>query len=165
MNRFDPYDAYRYDENFVLRVPLTLSIIMFWSAHHLLMLVGSGLSNSGEVFGSVVNHVNSWPFLISDIPGLLVLFARLNRVPEAGRFVRSIWRHGIAFLVAGIALSSLAAIHRYGRELLDFEQIGCWVIVINIVTTIYLLTAPRVKDVFSDFPAPEKSDHPSQGTS
>ena len=157
MKRFDPYDAYRYDENFCLRVPLPLSVIMFWSAHHLLMLLGAGLSNSGEVFGSVASYGKSWQFLVSDIPGLLVIFARFNRAPGAGNFVRKIWRHGSVLLVTSIALASLALLHRYRSQLLDFEQIGCWMLGINIITMFYLLTAPQIKEIFADFPEPSDS--------
>ena len=157
MPQTDPFDPFRYDDHGVLRVPLSLTIMMFWSAHHILMLILAGLSNSGDVFGSVLSYGSAWPYFVSDVPGLLVLFARLNRTPHASATVRTIWKHGIALLVLGMSLATTITVTLYGNRLFSVDEIAFWATVVNCVATVYLLFSPEVRDVFSEFPSPSGS--------
>lgn len=150
----DPYDAYRYDHNFVLRVSPLLYLIIFWSIHHTLLLALSAFSNSGEVFGAAVDYAASVPMLISDIPGVMVLAARINRSPDAGAKVRWLWRHGIKFLVLGLSVSTIATFNAYHQRIANSDNPEFWIIAANLVIIAYLVLSRRVREIFADFPSP-----------
>ena len=149
------YDLYCYDENLVLRVPPLLSAAIYWSIHHVFLLILGASSNSGEVFGLVLNYSGSALFLISDLPGVLVLFARLNRMPDAGANVRWIWRHGLVLLMVGLSMSTVVTFYYYYREIVEFENPGFFIVTANFCIFLYLLFSHYVRDVFADFPNKE----------
>ena len=146
------YDLYSYDENLVLRVPPLLIAAIYWSIHHVFLLVLGASSNSGEVFGLVLDYSGSALFLISDVPGVLVLFARINRTSDAGAKVRWIWHHGLALLVLGLSMSAAATSYYYHREIVNIENPGFFLLIADVGIVLYLLFSRRVKDVFADFP-------------
>ena len=149
------YDLYSYDENLVLRVPPLLIAAIYWSIHHVFLLALGASSNSGEVFGLVLDYSGSALFLISDMPGALVLFARINRTPEAGVRVRWIWRHGLSLLVFGVSMSAAATSYYYQKEIINLESPGFFLLIADLGIVIYLLFSRRVRDVFADFPQAE----------
>ena len=149
------YDLYSYDENLVLRVPPLLIAAIYWSIHHVFLLVFGASSNSGEVFGLVLDYSGSALFLISDIPGALVLFARINRTTEAGVRVRWIWRHGLILLVLGVSMSAATTSYYYHQEIVNFENPGFFLLIADVGVVLYLLFSRRVRDVFADFPRPD----------
>ena len=151
------YDLYCYDENLVLRVPPLLVAAIYWSIHHVFLLVLGASSNSGDVFGLVLDYSGSALFLLSDFPGALVLFARLNRMPDAGARVRWIWRHGLMLLVVGLSMSTTVTFYYYYRDIVEFESPGFFMVTANCCIICYLLFSRYVRDVFADFPSKESS--------
>jgi hypothetical protein len=151
---YNPFDAYRYDDNFVLRVSPFLWLIIIWSIHHTLLLALGAFSNSGQVLGAAVDYAASAPLLVSDIPGAMVLVARMNRSPDAGEKIRWLWRHGVKFLVLGLSISAVATLNTYRQEVTDPENPAFWIVAATLGFIAYLLLSRRVREIFADFPSP-----------
>lgn len=154
----NPFDAYRYDDNFALRVSPLLWLIIIWSTHHTLLLAMSSLAKSGYVFGVARDYAASVPMLLSDIPGAIVLFTRLNRSPEAGAKIRWLWRHGIKFLVLGLSISTIVTVYSYQQKIANPENPVFWIVAANVGFIAYLLLSRRAREIFADFPSPVQPD-------
>jgi len=152
--KHDSFDAYHYDANFVLRVSPLLWLIIIWSIHHTLLLALGAFSNSGEVFGAVLDYAASMPMLISDIPGAIVLVARINRSPAAGARIRWLWHHGITFLILGLSLSTAATFNSYRLGIVNPENPGFWIVAANLGLIAYLALSRHAREIFADFPSP-----------
>lgn len=150
----NPFDAYRYDDNFALRVSPLLWLIIIWSNHHTLLLAMSSLAKSGYVFGVAKDYAASVPMLMSDIPGAIVLFARINRSPEAGAKIRWLWRHGIKFLVLGLSISTIVTVYSYQQKIANPESFAFWIVAANLGFIAYLVLSRRAREIFADFPSP-----------
>lgn len=150
----NPFDAYRYDDNFALRVSPFLWLIIIWSIHHTLLLVLSSLSKSGYVFDLAKDYAASATMLMSDIPGAIVLIARLNRSPGAGPKIRWLWCHGTKFLIVGLSISTAATFIAYQQKISNPESFAFWVVAANLGSIAYLLLSRRAREIFADFPSP-----------
>lgn len=153
----NPFDAYRYDDNFVLRVSPTLWLIIIWSIHHALLLSLAAFSNSGQVFGAVLDYAASLPLLMSDIPGVMVLAARLNRKPDAGTKIRWLWSHGIELLILGLSISITATVNAYRQELASPDNPAFWIVAVNLGVIAYLVWSRGIREIFADFPSPTEA--------
>lgn len=158
----NPYDAYRYDANFALRVSPLLWLIILWSNHHVLLLVMSSLAKSGYVFDVAKDYAASATMLVSDIPGAIVLIARLNRSPGAGPKIRWLWRHGIKFLVLGLSISAVATFIAYPQKIANPESFAFWVVAANLGSIAYLVLSRRAREIFADFPLPIQNTEDSK---
>lgn len=151
----NPFEAYRYDSNFALKVTPLLWLIIIWAIHHTLLLAMSSLAKSGYVFGLISNYAASAPMLISDIPGAIVLFARLNRSPDAGAKIRWLWQHGIKFLLLGLLLGTIAIFIKYPPQLIaNPEKFVFWITAANLGFIAYLISSRQAREIFADFPSP-----------
>ena len=150
----NPFDGYRYDNNLALRVTFLLWLIFFWSCHHVLLLALAAFSKDGEVFHMAKEYAYSWPLLISDLPGVIVLLVCLRRTPEAGAKLRWLWHQGTKFLVVGLAISTAAMFQSHQQEITDLENYYCWITVVNVAIIAYLLISRRAREIFADFPVP-----------
>ena len=157
--KIDLDDIYRYDENFVLRVPPLLSAAIYWSIHHVFLLILAAASNSGEVFGLALDYGGSVLFLLSDLPGGLVLFARLNRTPDAGRTIRWIWHHGLLLLIVGLGAGTAVTLKLYYRDVIGFENPGFFMVAANCCVVLYLLCSKQARNVFADFPKQQQEQN------
>lgn len=163
--KHNPYDAYRYDANFALKLTPLLWLIIIWSTHHTLLLAMSALAKSDYVFDLVRNYAASVPMLMSDIPGAIILITRLNRSPEAGAKIRWLWRHGIKFLVLGLSISTVATFQHYQQEITNPENTVFWIEATNLGFIAYLIWSRQAREIFADFPSPDlaaKDDKPAQ---
>lgn len=156
------HNGYRYDDNLVLRVSPPLWLVIFWTTHHILLIIFASLSKSGDVFGMVMEYASSKPLLASDIPGALVLMASVKRTPEAGSAIRWIWNHGKWLLALSLSISMAVTIYLHMEDIAAIEKPTPWVLVINTLFGFYVMKSRWVKDIFSDFPQPatqvQKSD-------
>jgi len=149
------FDAYRYDANFALKVTPLLWLIIIWSIHHSLFLAMSSMAKSGYVFGVARDYAASVPMLLSDIPGAIVLFTRLNRSPGAGAKIRWLWHHGIKFLILGLLLSTMATFSHYPVKIIaNPENFVFWIAAANIGFIAYLSLSRQAREIFADFPSP-----------
>ena len=159
--KHNPYDAYRYDENFVLKINFLIIVIIVWSIHHLLLLLLAAASNSSEVFGAARDYAGYVPFVFSDVPGIIVLSASVNRTPSAGEKIRWVWANAAKILMLGLLISTAATIRFYKQEqqsILSLECLGFWVVLLNFVFVLYLYFSRQVKELFADFPLSEQEE-------
>lgn len=151
------YSPYAYDENLVLRVPPQLWLIIFWSVHHLLLIL-LGAFSSGDILKSALEYGGYFPILISNAPGVVVIGARMNRLPDAGARTRWLWNKGRLILAVGLILQigTMVAIH--GEPVLDIENTISWAIGVTLLLLLVLLGSRHIADTFSDFPPPNPVD-------
>lgn len=155
--KHDPFNAYRYDANFALKVSPFLWLIIFWSCHHVLLLALSAVSKSGDVFALMADYAASVPLLVSDIPGAMVLVASINRSPDAGKKIRWLWHHGIKFLVLGLFISTTATFNSYQQGIANPENLAFWIVAANLGIIAYLILSRRAREIFADFPSPDQA--------
>lgn len=153
-----PYPPSCYDEKFHLRVSPLLWISILWSIHPLLLLVLGVFSKSGEIAQSVGSYASNMPSLVSCLPGLLVLFALMNRGPKAGSRVRWIWRKGRSLLGIGLCMQLGTLLVLHWKELSDQEVAMLFGLAISIGLLVALLVSRYSKDLFADFPSPETAE-------
>jgi hypothetical protein len=146
-----------YDENFHLRVSPLLWLILLWSTHHVLALGVALFANSGEIFKSAMDYAYNVPSLASNLPGALVLFARINRSPLAGDRVRWIWRNGTTLLASGLGLQIGVLAFMQAKKLAEFDEAMIASLAASAVLLVALLASSYVKDVFADFPSKDEA--------
>lgn len=147
-----------YDEKYHLRVSPLLWLVIVWSTHHLLVLALATFSNSGEIFGTALKYSYNLPTLLSDVPGALVLFARVNRTPVAGGRTRWIWRNGRLLLALGLCAQIGTLLSLRWKEIADLDEATLALLCVNVALLAALLASRYIKDVFADFPAPETAE-------
>lgn len=146
-----------YDENLHLKVSPLLWLIILWSTHHVFGLGIAVFANSGEIFRSAVDYAYNVPSLVSDLPGVLVLIARMNRTPVAGARVRWIWRNGRALLGLGLGMQIGTLVFIHGKKLSDIDEAMIASLLASAGLLCALLISSYIKDVFADFPATEEA--------
>lgn len=155
--KHNPSDAWRYDANFALKVSPFLWLIILWSCHHALLLALGAVSKSGDVFALMADYAYSVPLLISNIPGVIVLAARINRTPHAGAKTRWLWHHGITLLVLGLSISTVVTVYVYQQKIADPENFVFWMVAVNLGFIAYLVLSRRARAIFADFPSPTQA--------
>ena len=125
---------------------VTLPIVLGFSA------LGGGSSDIAAFVGGFISVENLLPSLIA----ALVLCALVRRAPPGSRAIRWIWAHGRMLLAVSaggdfLLLGAAAASH-WGQ---DGEVTGSLVLAasMDLYFLAYVLSARRVRDAFSDFPA------------
>jgi hypothetical protein len=144
-----------YDEKFHLRVSPLLWLVILWSTHHVLALGVAAMANSGEIFSAAMKYAYNLPSLLSDIPGVLVLFARMNRSPVAGDRIRWVWRNGRALLALGLCMQLGAVVMLRWKAIAELDETTLATLCVTAVLLAALLASRYIKDVFADFPLPE----------
>jgi len=157
MLEFKRYKPGHFHDDATLKVSPLVWLILIYLSRHLLVLMLGGLTTftgarSGLDTSGLSILYSSPAFLPASLPSLLVLAARLRRVPSAGALVRWIWRGGRYWLIAaaGIDLIVLSAHWWTGWfEATQMQVVGAFV---DTYIIAYLIRSKRVTDLFSDFP-------------
>lgn len=152
-----PYPPGCYDEKFHLRVSPLLWMSILWSIHPLLLLVLGAFSNSGQIAQAVGSYASNMPSMLSCLPGVLILFALMNRGPAAGSRVRWIWHKGRTLLGIGLCMQLATLLVLHWKELSGLEGTMLVSAAISIGLLLALLASRYSKDLFADFPSPEAS--------
>lgn len=147
-----------YDEKFHLRVSPLLLLVIIGSTHHLLVLALATFANSGEIFTAAMKYAYNWPSLLSDVPGALVLLARVNRSPAAGGRTRWIWRNGRLLLALGLCAQIGALLYLRWKEIANLDEATLALLCVNVALLVAMLASRYIKDLFADFPAPEAAE-------
>lgn len=150
-----PYPPSCYNETLNLRVPFFLWLIIFWSIHHALFLALGAGSKSPTVTGMATSYALDPYALLSNLPGLLVLGARINRRPEAGSRTRWIWQKGRTILILGLFTQLGTLLFRHWKETVTHDGFTLIILSVTVGALILLFGSRRIKDVFDDFPSPE----------
>lgn len=147
------YSHIAYDANFVLKVPLHLWAIIIWSVHHCMLIVLGGLS-SGDILKSALEYGGHFPLLMSNLPGLVVIAARMNRHPEAGVRTRWVWNNGRMLLAAGLGMQLAAILAVHGMAIVEMGGPIPWAFATTLLLLFMLLKSQYIAETFADFPAP-----------
>lgn len=150
-----PYPPSCYDVNLSLRVSPLLWLIIIWSIHHVLFLALGVGSKSAEVTGMAVGYALDPYKLLSNLPGLLVLGARMNRRPEAGSRTRWIWQKGRLLLMVGLSMQIGALFLRNWKEISNLNGTMLLTLCATAGSLILLFGSRHIKDIFDDFPSPD----------
>ena len=141
------YELSDFANDGTLKISLPIWLTSAFLARHILLLLMGGLSSfvmrGGGIDTDSFSALYSRPiFLIASIPAVAVIVAGLRRAPQAGPLIRNIWHHGrfLLLVAAGFDIGLLAT------AFLDVYAIA------------YIYRSARVRDTFSDFPAPYTED-------
>jgi len=154
------YSPDRYDQNFVLKVPVHLALVMLYVVRHLFIvfLAFNPLPRLSGAFDFMRPLVSSPAVLLTDLPGFLVLFAWARREPGAYRVWHWIWSNGRSLLTVALLSHFLLLAILEGAEALkafNYRTEARLVIVnlgVDLLLVYYLWRFAIVRDVFADFP-------------
>ena len=152
------YPSYRYDDNFVLKVPLLLWLTMLYGVRHAFLLAAAWMMPS-DVFGTPWTYMQSSVlFLATDAVAALLLLATGHRVPTGWKFMRPVWKLGRWLLSGAFGAAIVLFVYLNRETITDPEDLhfldAILVIVVDLAFIAYLLGSRLVRDVFRDFPAP-----------
>jgi hypothetical protein len=150
-----PYPLFRYDEELVLKVPVSLWVAMGFLVRHFVLLGVTFLPRTGDMTEYLRDLVDPI-FLLSDLPAVIVLLAALRRRSAAARPVRLVWSRGRALLGAsavlylGFLAVKLASAARPLAVSINEAVIASGLAHVLIIA--YLARSRLVRDVFAQFP-------------
>ena len=153
------YPLSSYDDFMCLKPPLLLWIAAVYLSRAVTLPILLGFSALGGGSSDISVFVGGFIDVESLLPSLIaapVLCALFRRAPSGARAVRWAWAHGRLLLstsaAADCSLSVMAAASHWGR---DGNQTGSFVLAasMDLYFLAYVMTAKRVRDAFSDFPA------------
>lgn len=157
-----PYSASDYDHYFCLKPPWMLWVVILYLTRAFTLPVAAGIGSFAGVGPEALSLLRRlWhaDILIPSVIASVVLYAVWRRVPTASRLVRWIWAHGQILLalsaVTDLALSLISLI-RLG-EVNDQVMLLLLGSAIDAYFLVYILSARRVRDAFSDFPPTEEA--------
>jgi hypothetical protein len=152
------YNPNDYNRDEVLKVPLFLIMAMLFLLKHWLLAMLPALHNVNYLSAFARHHLH-WSLLLSTLPALLLLAALTQRTPKGGAWARYCWRRGRLWLSAGFSVDllllaglSLAGLIKMGEYILIIAALDCMFL-------FYLWHAPRVHDVFKEFPPAKEIAH------
>src|SRR5262249_20704831 len=148
-----------YDNNFSLKPPLWLWLVMLYLARAFVLPFMSGVSSMSG--GTDTSSLTRGVFGIEDfVPAalsLIVFVTAFRRIPSASLLGRRIWRVGRVILSVAAVVDMAVSIQRF-LQLTDTEswrpQLLLLACIADAYILAYLLRSRWVRDVFSDFPAP-----------
>jgi hypothetical protein len=153
------YAASNYDDDACLKPPLLLWIAAIYLSRAIALPLAWGI---GSVAGitpesiSLLHRMWSYQALLAAAIAAPMLYALCRRAPGASQPVRWIWARGRAFLAAAaavdLAVSLISVIKVPGFGAPGFMPL--FFVAIDAYFLLYILTARRVRDTFSDFPPP-----------
>jgi hypothetical protein len=144
----DDYDRYG-----VLKAPLAFLPMILYLLKYPLLLTLPVMPNA-DYLAKLAQQQFDWGLLLSSLPPLLVLAAFIRRAPKGGPRIRWIWRHGRRLLLSAVIweLALLIVYSLIGRRQID--EVLLLFGYIDLMLLAYLLRSQRLRDMFTEFPAP-----------
>lgn len=157
------YSPSSYDDDMCLKPPFLLWVAIVYLARAVALPVVLGIASMGGGGGNV--RVFAGGFLNVDtlapsLIAVLVLCAMLRRVPSGSRPLRWVWAHGRVLLVAAALLDSGLSLLNWTLHRTDVDTQSDTSLLaagLDLYFLAYILSTPRVRDAFADFPAPADS--------
>lgn len=147
LTRFDQYGA--------VRISKSLWLIMAYGLRHLALIL---FPPTRVVFETFTELFIGKLFLISDGIIIFLILLYTQRAPEAPNVTRTLWRHGLWFLVGAYALDLVLTVIFHTKPLLDPDsaQFGliAGTLLIDAGIVIFLLMSGTAHEVFKSFPEP-----------
>lgn len=160
MNKYQIHDINHFG---VLKVGFPLMLVLAFLTRHWWLSGGVLMSRSPEVMGSFFDGSVTF-YMVAEFPALLISFLAMKRKPEAGKMVRSVWKHGF-WLLSLSALLNMAMIALLPTKMIPFParlsfdlarldgaQWGA--IAANVAVLAYFVLSARTRDTFAEFPPP-----------
>jgi Protein of unknown function (DUF2919) len=168
-----PYPASYYDDLMCLKPPLLLWVAVLYFSRAITLPVAMAIGHFAGVDSRAIASFHAFWSIDALLPSLiavLVLYALCRRVPTAPRLVRWIWARGRILLavaaVLDMALIGIALIRQ--ADVSDLSLLSLVAAAVDAYFLAYILAARRVRQAFSEFPAPvappESVDAPAADT-
>jgi Protein of unknown function (DUF2919) len=153
------YPASQYDDQMCLKAPPLLWVAVLYLSRGITLPIAMAIGHFAGVDSNAITLFRRFWSVDGLVPSAIaavILYTLCRRVPTAPQVVRWIWAHGRIFLavsaVLDVVLMTIALI-RLG----DINDQSLWSMFAaagDLYFLIYILTARRVRHVFSEFPAP-----------
>ncbi len=135
---------------------LLLWLVCFYGLSHILFL----MPVIRQMVGTWSEVVANPRYLLGDAVIIVLLYTWFNRIPEAGKAFRTIWRFGRQLLIAVYLWSAACLVWLNHGALLNtdhryFGPVGL-LLIIDFLAIAYLILSSQVKAVFAEFPAADQ---------
>jgi Protein of unknown function (DUF2919) len=155
------YPLSYYDHHMCLKPPLLLWVAVLYLSRAITLPVTMAIGHFAGVDARAVSSFRAFWSLDALVPSLIaavVLFVLCRRVPTAPRPVRWIWARGRVFLGVAAALDIALLLTSFIRERNnnDLTLSSLLAAAGDMYFLFYILAAKRVRDAFSEFPAPSQ---------
>jgi len=159
------YPASHYDDQMCLKPPVLLWVAVLYLSRALTLPIAMALGHFAGVDQKAITLFRGFwsaDALIPSAIAAVMLYAFVRRVPTASRWVRWIWARGRMILAVSAVMDiglSLMVLIRQG----EINDQSIWSLVAaagDLYFLIYVLAARKVRQVFSEFPAPLDSPDP-----
>ncbi len=148
---FDDYNEYN-----ILKIPLPVVLINIYLLKNFLIFVLPMISPI-PIVKDFAHEQFSIALLFSGIPAAMVIGGMLRRIPETRSvIIRWIWGWGRMLLLASLVMEIGFIILYVVLGLSKFNGVSLAFIYIDLVLMIFLVKSQRMRDVFAEFPEPEK---------
>lgn len=161
------YTPNDYDEHMALKPSMGMILTFFIGIRHfaliLLPAIMSIKSRGGGPDLSYLDHLVSPALLVGDLFMLPVLLAWVKRTPNASKIWERIWGNGkflmlAAFLIQSLAFTYLSVIPEISSLSLGRRPslFPFYYLFLTLIFVYYISASKRIKDVFSEWPKPNK---------
>ena len=157
------YDYTRYNHHDVLRLNAMYWVITLFLSRHLILLILLGVSAGRGGAGPRIPALAALldpVFFVTDIPAVILLFVAGARLPRSGAVTRSFWRKGQYFLLASCVLYIALLLWQQGANIIRFQPLTWGLLATNIGVMVYVMKSRYLRDMFSEFPAPDANSKP-----
>lgn len=149
------YNFNEYDKHMCLKLSVEVWLVILYLLRPLLVLVASLRTKQSTGTRELI-YADDFSFtlgILATIPVIILLIGWAKRKPDAGRFVRAIWRNGVRLLSTAAVLNIIIVIVPVVMGTISRPHMSGWIqIALSILILVYLYTSQRVKDTFADFP-------------
>jgi hypothetical protein len=153
------YSESSYDHYLCLKPPLLLWFAVLYLSRAVTLPAAMGIGTFAGVNADAIalfRGLWSMQTLLPSLIAICFLYALCRRVPGASKPVRWIWARGRILLAASAGMDlalSLISMIRHG-EIDDQALMSLLAAAADAYFLLYILVARRVRDTFSEFPAP-----------
>lgn len=153
------YDPDAFDHHFCLKIPTLLAASIVFLCRDFLTPVLLAVTSLGGGANNLdwLSATQQPLWYLREMPSVGVFYAMLRRAPTGDAVARWAWRHGRGLLALAVALQSaptmLALLAPASGHLPPGWPAVC-LLALDLFVLCYVLLSGRVRDVFSDFPAP-----------
>jgi Protein of unknown function (DUF2919) len=155
--KLDKYASSHYDENFCLKPPLPLWLVLLYLSRAITLPMAVAIGSYAGVNSDAIalcRGLWSENVLIPSVMAGAVLIALCWRTPSAPALIRWIWARGRIFLVLAACIDLVLELFAALRpaEIYDQSSLPWFAAAIDLAVLVYLVAAKRVGDTFADFP-------------
>jgi hypothetical protein len=156
------YSPSNYDDDMCLKPPLLLWLAVLFLCRAIMLPVVIGIGHVAGVNADAMTQLREFWSADQLVPAVIaipVLCALCWRSGSAPDFLRGVWARGRVFLALSAAVDIAVPLmsQLWQRQITDQFVLTLFASGIDVYFLAYILAARRVRDTFSDFPAPLKS--------